>query len=201
MRHLILATNNGHKVREIRAILEGLPVQMFDASHLPAPPDPEETGQTLAENAVIKARAFHEASGEWSLADDSGLEIDALSGAPGVMSARFAGAGCTFADNNAKILRLLSDVPVEMRTARFRCVAALVTGAGSPEVFEGTIEGSVTFEPHGDGGFGYDPIFYCGELGLTFAEASEVDKNRVSHRARAFEKARRCMETLLRQRS
>lgn len=198
MRRLILATNNPHKVREIRAILRGLPVDIVDSGQIPNPPDPDENGDTLAENAVIKARAFHEATGEWALADDSGLEIDALHGAPGVTSSRFAGPGCTFADNNAKVLDLLGEVQAELRTARFRCVAALVTGPGEPECFEGTVEGSITFEPWGEGGFGYDPIFYSGELGRTFAEASPADKNRVSHRARAFEKARRCIEERLR---
>lgn len=198
MHRLVLATNNPHKVREIRSILRGLAIAIVDSSQLSGPPEPSETGKTLAENAVLKARAFHGATGEWALADDSGLEIDALHGAPGVMSSRFAGPGCTYADNNRRILELMADVPERLRTARFRCVAALVTGGGDPELFEGTVEGVIISEPRGDRGFGYDPIFYSGELGQTFAEASPEDKNSISHRARAFEKARRCLEDMLR---
>jgi XTP/dITP diphosphohydrolase len=186
MRRLILATNNPHKVREIRQIMADLPLDVLDASQIADPPDPEENGTTLPENAIIKAKAFYEATGAWALADDSGLEIDALGGQPGVISARFAGPGCTFSDNNEKVLRLLEGVPEEKRTARFRCVAALVMGRDSVETFDGRVEGVITSEVRGEEGFGYDPIFFSPELGVTFAEASADDKNRVSHRGRAF---------------
>jgi XTP/dITP diphosphohydrolase len=199
MRRLILATNNPHKVREIRQILAGLPLDVRDASQIGDAPDPEENGATLPENAIIKARAFHEATGEWALADDSGLEIDALDGQPGVLSARFAGPGCTFSDNNDKVLRLLRDVPDEKRTARFRCVAALVMGRDSVETFDGRVEGVITSAIRGEQGFGYDPIFFAPELGVTFAEASADDKNRVSHRGRAFRAAAARLRELLRE--
>lgn len=189
MRRLILATNNPHKVREIRAILADLPIEVVDSSAIPNAPDPEEDGVTMAENAIIKARAFYAATGEWALADDSGLEIDALDGAPGVFSARYAGPGCSFADNNAKVLRLLDGVPEEKRTARFRCVAALATGPDTIETFDGTVEGWITLVNRGSSGFGYDPIFFSPELNQTFAEASAEAKNDVSHRGRAFRAA------------
>lgn len=183
---LILATNNPHKVAEIRAIMCDLPIEIVDASILNHPLDPDETAETMEENALIKARAFHAASGLWALADDSGLEIDALDGEPGVFSARFAGVGCSFADNNAKVLRLLDGVPEARRTARFRCVAALVMDQDRVETFDGVVEGRITFSPSGREGFGYDPIFYSPELGCTFAEAPPEAKNGVSHRGRAF---------------
>ena len=183
---IILATNNPHKVAEIRAILAGLDVEILDASSLTNPPDPEETGDTLEANAIIKARAFFAVSGVWALADDSGLEIDALDGQPGVVSARFAGPECSFADNNAKVLQLLDGIPPEERTARFRCVAALATGAETVDLFEGRAEGRITGSLLGFSGFGYDPVFYSPELGCTFAEATAEAKNRVSHRGRAF---------------
>ncbi|GAB4320954.1 MAG: XTP/dITP diphosphatase [Candidatus Zixiibacteriota bacterium] len=183
---ILLATHNRHKVAEIRAILSGLPYEILDASAIDSPPDPEETGSTMEENAIIKAKAFYEVSGLWSLADDSGLEIDALGGDPGVRSARYAGPGCTFADNNRKVLRLMNGVPEYRRGARFRCVAALAMGPDTVRLFEGTVEGRIIEEARGTEGFGYDPIFFSPELGHTFAEATPDEKNRISHRGRAF---------------
>jgi len=186
MQKIVLATNNRHKTEEIRAILKGLPFEILTASDFPDFPDPDETGDTLEENARIKAVAIHEATGLWSLADDSGLEVDALDGAPGVISARFAGPGCTFEDNNRKLLELLRDVPDDQRGARFRCVAALAKSGDDVTLFSGEIRGTITREIRGVGGFGYDPVFYVPELGCTFAEASAEAKNRLSHRGRAF---------------
>ncbi|MBI5868037.1 MAG: XTP/dITP diphosphatase [candidate division Zixibacteria bacterium] len=186
MRRLVLATHNLHKVREIREILGNLPYEILTAMDFPSVPEPEETGATLEENAILKARALCDSTGLWALADDSGLEIDYLEGAPGVMSARFAGPGCTFADNNAKVLGLLNGIPNSQRTARFRCVAALAMDGGKLEVFHGVTEGIITTVAGGEAGFGYDPIFYSPELARTFAEASADAKNRVSHRGRAF---------------
>lgn len=183
---IVLATNNPHKAAEIRAILKGIPFEFLTATDFPSFPDPEENGATLEENARIKAIAVHEATGLWSLADDSGLEVDALNGAPGVMSARFAGPGCTFADNNRKLLELMKDLPDDQRGARFRCVAALAKSAEDVTLFSGEIAGTITHETRGTGGFGYDPVFFVPVLGGTFAEASIVDKNRLSHRGRAF---------------
>jgi XTP/dITP diphosphohydrolase len=188
-RPLVLATNNRHKIAEIRAILGAVPLTILTAADFAGFPEPAETGSTLAENARIKAQAAYEATGLWSLADDSGLEVDALHGAPGVMSARFAGPGCTFADNNRKLLRFLEGVPCEKRTARFRCVAALALGEDRIELFEGVVEGLITDHQCGEGGFGYDPVFYVPELGCTFAEVTPEVKNRLSHRGRAFRAA------------
>lgn len=186
LRRLILATRNQHKVQEIRAILGSLPYELLTSADFPDIPEPEESGATLAENAIIKARTLLEATGYWALADDSGLEIDALGGAPGVISARFAGPGCTFDDNNSKVLRLMKGIPEALRNARFRCVAALATDNGGIETFDGVTEGIITQHPTGQAGFGYDPIFYSPELGCSFAEATAQEKNRVSHRGRAF---------------
>ncbi len=190
MRKIVLATNNPHKAREIREILEGIPFQILTAADFPDFPDPDEHGATLEENARIKAVAINAATGIWALADDSGLEVDALDGAPGVISARFAGPGCSFADNNRKLLGLMRDVPLDRRGARFRCVAALAKSADDVTLFSGEVRGTITHAVRGDGGFGYDPIFFVNELGLTFAEAPAADKNRVSHRGRAFRQVR-----------
>lgn len=188
-RRLVIATNNAHKIAEIRAILGDLPLDVMTPADFDDFPDPEETGQTFEANARIKAEAAHAATGLWALADDSGIEIDALDGAPGVVSARYAGPGCTYADNNEKVLRLMADVPDDKRGARFQCVAALVCGPGVVEFFEGTVEGQITREVRGEHGFGYDPIFWVPELGHTFAEATAEEKNRLSHRGRAFRRA------------
>lgn len=186
MQKIVLATNNPHKAGEIREILKGIPFEILSASDFPNFPDPEEHGATLEENARIKAIAVHQATGLWALADDSGLEVDALDGAPGVISARFAGPGCTFADNNRKLLELMKDVPDERRGARFRCVAALAKSPSDVQLFCGEISGTITREIRGTGGFGYDPVFFVPVLGSTFAEATIMDKNRLSHRGRAF---------------
>jgi XTP/dITP diphosphohydrolase len=186
MQKIVLATNNPHKAGEIREILRGIPFEILSAADFPNFPDPEEHGATLEENARIKAIAVHKATGLWAIADDSGLEVDALGGAPGVVSARFAGPGCTFADNNRKLLELMKDIPDGERGARFRCVAALAMSPDDVHVFTGEIAGTITREPHGQGGFGYDPVFFVPVLGGTFAEASAMDKNRLSHRGRAF---------------
>ena len=184
--NLILATNNPHKVGEIRAILTGLSCTILSFADFPGFPEPVESGTTLRENAILKARSVYDATREWALADDSGLEIDALDGAPGVYSARFAGPGCTFADNNAKVLRLMEHVPEGRRAARFHCVAALALDHERIETFDGVVEGFITRVEKGDGGFGYDPIFFSPELRCTFAEVSADVKNRISHRGRAF---------------
>lgn len=186
MTRIVIASNNPHKVAEIRAILEGLPYQILSAADFAEFPDPEEHGATLEENARIKAVAVQRATGLWALADDSGLEVEALDGAPGVISARFAGPGCSFADNNRKLLELMRDLPEPERGARFRCVAALAKSADEVVIFSGEVHGIITRAPQGEGGFGYDPVFYVPDLGCTFAEASPEEKNRLSHRGRAF---------------
>ncbi|PYN02664.1 MAG: non-canonical purine NTP pyrophosphatase, RdgB/HAM1 family [Candidatus Rokuibacteriota bacterium] len=151
---------------------------------------PPETGATYVENALIKARAAHRLTGQAALADDSGLEVDALGGAPGLHSARFGGPGLDDAGRVALLLERLRAVPREQRTARFRCVIALVDEAGRERTVEGVAEGAIATAPRGDGGFGYDPVFFYPPLGRTFGELSDHEKERVSHRALAARAAR-----------
>ena len=201
---LLVATRSAGKAREIRSLLEGLPFEVLLPAdrlldRLPAEDDLE-SGSTYAENAVLKARYFAERGGLPTVADDSGLEVDALGGAPGVHSARWAGAGAMDvgqdARNNAKLMAALAGVPEARRTARYRCVAVFLEGVdATPELVEATCEGRIVLEPRGADGFGYDPYFFCPELGLTFGEASLPAKHRVSHRGRAF---RALAEMLLR---
>jgi len=195
---LVLATNNIHKIKEMTAILEGLDVEIITKDAYPDFPDVEETGETFEENAVLKAEAICEFTGLPSMADDSGLEVDALSGGPGVNSARYAGPGCTFADNNAKLLKALDGVPDEQRTARFRCVIAICFGKGITKLAEGEVEGLITNDLRGRQGFGYDPVFLIPHLGLTFAEMPPDQKNNMSHRGKAVRKAREVIEDYLR---
>lgn len=188
-KELLLATNNPGKVREYTELLAGTGFCLVTPADKGLEIDPAETGQTFAENAVIKAEALATASGLVTLADDSGLEVDALDGAPGVRSARYAGDGATDADRNALLLKNLKDVGAARRTARFRCAIAIAGGGYSTRVVEGTVEGVIASEPQGSGGFGYDPIFYLPELGRTMAESTPQEKNSLSHRARAAAKA------------
>lgn len=178
---LVVASKNPDKVTEIEAVLggSGLAVEIVRGLDWP---DVPETGETLEENALLKARAVVEATGLPVIADDTGLEVDALSGAPGVRTARFAGPGATYQENVAHMLRSLEGS--QQRSARFRTVVALVFPDGVEIVAEGSIEGQITEEPRGNTGFGYDPIFEVD--GLTLAEMSMEDKNRLSHRARAL---------------
>ncbi|MGQ9513426.1 XTP/dITP diphosphatase [Thermodesulfitimonas sp.] len=188
MKRIVVATTNQGKLREIEEILAPLGLSVISLAAYPGFPEIEEDGATFEENAVKKARLTAAFTGETALADDSGLEVDYLGGAPGVRSARFAGEPKNDAANNAKLLRLLAGVPWEKRTARFRCVIAVATPEGQVATAEGTCEGFILAEPRGTGGFGYDPLFYFPEYGKTFAELSPEEKNRVSHRARALAK-------------
>jgi XTP/dITP diphosphohydrolase len=182
---LLVATTNRGKREEIRALLGDLRLEIVDGDEASWPPI-EEIGETYAENALAKARAAARATGMAALADDSGLEVDALEGAPGVHSARFAGPAATAAANNRLLLARLEGVPRAARTARFVCVAALVLTDGREIVTRGSVEGVILEAPRGDGGFGYDPLFYCPPLGATFGEAEAPAKNAVSHRAGAL---------------
>lgn len=187
---LLLATGNAGKVREFRRLLGDLPgVVLRTLSDLPAMPEPEETGATFEENASIKARAAAEATGMMVLADDSGLEVDALDGRPGVRSARYAGPGASDADNNALLLQELSDVPEGQRTARYRVVLALVDPGGPlgrcPHYARGACEGRIGRVPRGEGGFGYDPIFEPDGHDCTMAELSPTQKSAIDHRGEA----------------
>jgi XTP/dITP diphosphohydrolase len=195
---LVLATNNIHKIREITEILSGLDVEIITKDAYSDFPDVDETGTTLEENAELKARAIFEFTGLPSMADDSGLEVDALDGEPGVNSARYAGPGCTFADNNRKLLAALDGIPEENRTARFRCVIAICFAEDDLRFAEGTINGRITNEVRGRQGFGYDPVFEIPHLKQTFAEMPAELKNSMSHRGRAVERARKIIEDYLR---
>jgi XTP/dITP diphosphohydrolase len=199
MEKLLLATNNQGKVREYRSLLRGIPYDIVTPSEEGIAADVEETGDTFEANAKLKAITLTKASGLLTLADDSGLEVDALDGAPGVRSARYAGTGATDADRISYLLKKLKNVPPEKRTARFRCVIAIAAPDGKVKICEGECRGIITSEPRGKHGFGYDPVFYLPEFGKTFAELSPEEKNRVSHRAKAAEKAKKMLIKLARQ--
>lgn len=194
---LVLATRNSGKVAEFRAGLADLEFTILSLSDFPACPEVVEDGTTFAANALKKARAAFAYTGFPSLADDSGLEVDALGGAPGVESHRFAGPAGDDAANNAKLLALLSGVPEAQRSARFRAVLALVWGPGKELTVEGTCEGRILAAPRGAGGFGYDPLFYLPERGLTLAELPVTEKNAVSHRGEAIRRLRIALAGLL----
>ena len=195
---LLLATTNKGKAKEYRALLGGIPCEITSMAEQGFNLDIEETTISFEENARLKASTLADISGLLSLADDSGLEVDALGGEPGVLSARYAGEGASDEDRYLFLLEKLRDVPVDMRTARFRCVIAIAAPDGKFELFPGECPGVITTSPRGDNGFGYDPVFYLPDLGRTMAELSPEEKNMISHRARAAEKAR---EWLLKQAS
>lgn len=180
---IAIATNNKNKVKEIRAVLGGHFDAMYSLEDLGINVEIEETGDTLTENALIKARTIRDLSGLPALADDSGLMVDALDGAPGVYSARYAGEEHDDKKNNALLLKNLEGKP---RTAHFCSVIALVYPDGKELTAEGRVEGHILDHERGNNGFGYDPLFFSDELGKTFAEASQEEKNSVSHRGRSL---------------
>ena len=183
---LILATSNKDKAREIAEILDGTPFVVTTMKEEGFDPDIVEDGKTFEENALIKARAVHAlAKGAHVMADDSGLCIDALDGAPGIYSARFCGEDSTYPEKFAKIFEMLKDVPEEKRTAKFVCSIAVVRPDGSEFTVRGEICGVLHEKPMGDGGFGYDPIFYVPEFGMTTAQMTKEQKNSISHRGKA----------------
>jgi len=192
---MVLATHNPGKRTEWMALLDGLELTLLLPSEIGFDDSVAETGDTYTENALIKARALCKASGLPALADDSGLEVDALDGAPGVRSARYR-LGSDEVRYRA-LLAALEGVPDDERTARFRCVAALVLPDGETHTTEGVCEGWITHKPQGAKGFGYDPVFYIPSLDRTMAEISQKQKNQISHRARAARGMRRVMTELL----
>jgi XTP/dITP diphosphohydrolase len=194
MRSLLLATTNRHKLKEFRAIFADLPFHLLSLNDLKLDMDVEETGTTFAENARLKALAYAQASGMLTLADDSGLEIDALGGAPGVYSARFLGPDVSYEERFRSILEQLQGLPMEQRTARFRCVIVLAEPSGYYRSVAGVVEGVIADAPRGEYGFGYDPIVLLPELGKTMAELKPDEKNRISHRGRAARLARILLE-------
>lgn len=191
---LVLATRNRGKVREMAGSLREAGLEVVSLDEVDAPLV-DETGETLEENATLKAISAARATGLWALGEDTGLEVDALGGAPGVRSARYAGVGATDAVNNAKLLRELEGVPEAERTARFRTVMALASPDGRVWTTEGRLEGVIVREPRGDGGFGYDPLFYAPRAGRTLAELSVEEKDAISHRGQAL----RAMIALIRE--
>jgi XTP/dITP diphosphohydrolase len=191
---IILATSNAHKVKEIKDIMKDI-LEFIEL--VPMKFDIEEDGKTYEENALKKAKFAYEKTETPSIADDSGLAIDALPDLLGIRSARFM-EGKTYSKKNAAILEMLKDVPDKKRTARFTCVAVFYDGM--PHVFEGIIEGKIAYEARGENGFGYDPIFIPNGYDKTVAEIGEREKNRISHRARAFKKLAVYLKTLVKQR-
>lgn len=191
MKTIYLASGNTHKLHELQTALDqaGLSVKVSGPDSIGGMPEVEETESTFEGNALLKAHGLKEVgpSDGWFLADDSGIEIDALEGRPGVISARYAGLECDDEKNNDKVLEEMKDVPEEDRTCRFRCVLALV-GDGLEGTFSGACEGKLLFERQGNGGFGYDPLFLPNESESTFAEISLDEKAKISHRARALTK-------------
>ena len=188
---LLIASANRGKIAELANLLKGLDITLASLDDYPDMPETVEDGATFLENALKKAEAACKYTGLPALADDSGLEVDALDGRPGVLSARF---GPTSGERNRRLLVMLETVPDSLRTARFVCTLALVRQDGFTWTTTGMVEGRITREPHGDGGFGYDPVFFYEPSGKTFAELSAGQKNAVSHRGRALQTFRRAIE-------
>lgn len=186
---LLLATSNKGKLEELRRLLMDVPFDLINPSDIGLNLAVHESGKTYATNARLKARAFAAASGLLTLADDSGLEVDALDGAPGILSSRYAGSGVSDNQRVAYLLAKLKDIPYEQRTARFRCVMAIASPYGELKTCSGSCCGLITFTSKGSNGFGYDPVFYFPKLGKTMAELPPEIKNRISHRAKAAAKA------------
>lgn len=182
---IVLATHNRGKMKEMSSILAHLPVTLLTLDDFLQIGEIPETGETLKENAFIKAETVHQKTGLPALADDTGLEVDALDGAPGVHSSRYDGETATFEDNCRKMMQEMDGIPAEERTARFHTVIAFVSDSGN-EWTEGMVEGRILEKKQGDGGFGYDPLFYYPPLKKTFAELNSEQKNNISHRGKAL---------------
>lgn len=197
MRTLLVATHNQGKVREYRHLLANLPLSITWLDQEGVTWEVEETGATFQENACLKAEQYANLTGLLTWADDSGLEVDALGGQPGVLSARYGGPGLNDRDRYLRLLSALADLPAAPRTARFRCVVAIAAPGGPVYAVEGSVEGMIVDEPRGQNGFGYDPVFYLPEHGLTMAELSTAVKNRISHRGVASANAAKLLAALL----
>jgi XTP/dITP diphosphohydrolase len=195
MKKLLIATNNQGKIQEFKALLKGIPYELVTPGQIGLKLDVAETGDSYEANAEIKALAFAKAAKMLALADDSGLEVDALGGAPGIKSARYAGEKATDMTKVEYLLSKINNIPLKQRTARFRCVIAIAHEDGRIDFCRGACEGLITFEPRGKTGFGYDPIFLFPELGKTMAELPEDEKNRISHRGRAAQEAVKVLST------
>lgn len=194
---IVVGTRNRGKIKEIRRILSGAGIEMSALEDFPPFPEPEENGKSFFENALIKAKAAYKATGLPALADDSGIEVDALDGRPGIGSARYGGAGASDSDRSKLLLEELREKKGTERRARFRCVMVLYPAPGTEEkilMTEGVLEGMIAGEPAGNNGFGYDPVFYLPEEGLTVAQMDPDRKNRISHRYRALIEMRGLIE-------
>ncbi len=193
---LLIGSGNLDKAAELAELLHGLPWEVRSLRDYPSVPEPIEDGHTFEENAILKARYYSASFGVPCVADDSGLVVDALGGAPGIYSARYAGPDCTYADNNRKLLGALAQVPMHERTARFVCCAAFINGSGFAHTETGTVEGRIAEACRGDKGFGYDPLFLPEGFDVTFGELSGDQKAAISHRGRALRKLKTFLEQL-----
>ena len=190
IRELVLATGNLNKQQELKALLEDTGLKILTLADFPGAPEIVEDGTTCEENAIKKAQGIAQFTKCWALADDTGLEVDALDGRPGVYAARYAGEQATYEDNCQKLLRELESIPSSQRSARFITVIAVSDSIGKVEIAEGVLPGQIAQTSQGTKGFGYDPVFFVPEVGKTLAEMSLDQKNRISHRAIAFKKAK-----------
>ncbi len=197
MLEIIVATKNKGKVREIRKILKGLRLKLSSLNDYSDVPKIEEDGKSFTENALKKARFYSEYFGKLAVADDSGLEVDALKGLPGVYSARYAGEGAPDQENNQKLLREMEGVPISKRGARFKCTLAIVSPDGRQGIAEGSCRGRIGIREVGKKGFGYDPLFILPQYGKTMAQFTLEEKNRVSHRGKALRKLKKAIKILI----
>ncbi|MBW1972756.1 MAG: XTP/dITP diphosphatase [Deltaproteobacteria bacterium] len=195
---ILIGTKNNGKIKEIKKILNGIDVTILTPNDLGIKKKPLENGKDFWENSITKARFYHELSSYPTLAEDSGLEVEALNGLPGVHSARFAGDQASDKENWEKLLLLLKDLPKEKRKARFICVVSFIDKNGDIKFFEGKVEGVITKEAIGERGFGYDPIFFVSEKGKTMAQLTEDEKNLISHRGKAWREAKAYLEKIIR---
>lgn len=196
IKELVLATRNPDKGKELAALLDNPEIRIRTLAEFPDAPEVVEDGETCEANAVKKAVTIARVTGLTAVADDTGLIVNALGGRPGVMAARYAGEGATYEDNWRKLLRELEGVPRTQRQARFVTVAAIADPSGKVRVVEGVLDGLIAEEPAGTQGFGYDPVFWVPELGRTLAQLTPGEKNRISHRARAFAKVGEILRTM-----
>jgi XTP/dITP diphosphohydrolase len=197
MQTLLIATHNPGKIKEYRLLLDDLALEVTSLSEQGIEHQAPETGDTFAANAQIKATTFAKRTGLWTWADDSGLEVDALDGRPGVLSARYGGQGLSDRDRYLRLLDELRDVRSEVRTARFRCAVCIAQPQGELFVIEDSVEGLITDQPAGDNGFGYDPVFYLPDQRMTMAQLPAETKNRISHRGKASRRAKQFLSELL----
>ena len=191
---IVLATHNEDKYAEMSTLLSSFSIEILSLEYFPEIGEIIEDGTTLEENALIKARTVHSLLGHYAWADDTGLEVNALGGKPGIFSARYAGENCSYTDNVQKLLKEMEDVPENMRKAHFKTVIAFI-GENLELVSEGTVEGMITTKPKGIGGFGYDPVFYIVNKGKTYSEMEMIEKNQISHRAKAINNMTKLLES------